>query len=262
MNLEILHNKRVILNFLKEDPGLHIYSIGDLDDLFWPRTTWFALNDGNSIQSIALLYAGPEIPTLLSFCSAELNFTIELLERIRYLLPVRFNAHLSPGLIDLFGKQNIIEYYGESLKMVLKKTVLDPHDKNINKLSVNDLPQIIDFYSVAYPHNWFDSRMLETDMYYGYYIKDKLVGVSGIHVFSLEYKVAALGNIATHPDFRGQQIGYKLTSALCYDLQKCVDLIGLNVKSENEYAVKCYKNVGFEVIGTYDECFIKNGIYS
>jgi ribosomal protein S18 acetylase RimI-like enzyme len=146
--------------------------------------------------------------------------------------------------------------------MILTREACDPNDKNIRKLSIEDLAIIKELYSVSYPQNWFDSRMLETNKYYGYFINYKLVGVSGIHVFSEEYKVAALGNIATHPDYRGQQIGYKLTSALCFDLQKCVDLIGLNVRSDNEYALKCYKKIGFEIIGTYDECCIKNDFSS
>ncbi|HEY5124061.1 MAG TPA: GNAT family N-acetyltransferase [Ignavibacteria bacterium] len=258
MNLEVLHDKAVILNFLKKNSGLQIYSIGDLDDFFWPKTTWFALMDGNFIQSIALLYVGMDTPTLLSFYDKELQFTYGLLERIRHILPMKFNAHLSPDLIEVFGRQNIIEYYGFNYKMVLKRAVSEPNDKNIRKLKVNDLSIIKDFYAFSYPGNWFDSRMLETNKYYGYFINEKLVGVSGIHVFSEDYKVAALGNIATHPDYRGQQIGYKLTSALCYDLQSCVDLIGLNVNSDNYYAIKCYKKIGFELIGTYDECLIKN----
>jgi ribosomal protein S18 acetylase RimI-like enzyme len=146
--------------------------------------------------------------------------------------------------------------------MILKKEASNPNDKNIRKLSIEDLEIIKELYTVSYPQNWFDSRMLETNKYYGYFINNKLVGVSGIHVFSEEFKVAGLGNIATHPEYRGKQIGYKLTSALCNDLQKSVDFIGLNVRSENEYAIKCYKKIGFEIIGTYDECSIKNDFSS
>jgi predicted GNAT family acetyltransferase len=70
--------------------------------------------------------------------------------------------------------------------------------------------------------------------------------------------VAALGNIATHPDYRGNGVAFRLTSVLCADLQKSVDTIGLNVKTDNDTAVKCYTKVGFSIIGTFDECLIKN----
>jgi ribosomal protein S18 acetylase RimI-like enzyme len=262
MDLQVLHDKASILSFLKENQGLQLYLIGDLDDFFWPKTIWFALREADKTKSIALLYLGMDTPTLLSFYNGDPQFLYQLIERIRHILPEKFNAHLSPGLIDIFGPQNIVSYYGSNYKMILTKEACDPNDENIRKLSLRDLAIINELYSVSYPQNWFDSRMLETNKYCGYFINDKLVGVSGIHVFSEEYKVAALGNIATHPDYRRQQIGYKLTSALCFDLQKITDLIGLNVRSDNEYAIKCYKKIGFEIIGTYDEFCIKNDFSS
>jgi len=115
------------------------------------------------------------------------------------------------------------------------------------------------FYKVAYPENWFDSRMVESGKYFGYFNEGSLVGIAGIHVYSPEYHIAALGNIAVHPDFRGRKIACKLTSVLCYDLKKSVDIIGLNVKSDNIAAIKCYDNIGFEIRSFYDECLIKNG---
>ena len=258
MDVAILHDKKSIFSFLQKDSGLQIYPIGDLDDFFWPKTIWFALKDIDTIKSIALLYIGMDTPTLLSFYNGESKFSYQLIENIRHLLPIKFNAHLSSGLIDIFGKHNIIEYYGLDYKMVLTKPAHDPNDKNIRKLTIEDLPLLKKLYAVSYPDNWFDNRMLETNKYYGYFINNKLIGASGIHVYSKEYKVAGLGNITTHPDYRGQQIGYKLTSVLCIDLQKSVDIIGLNVRFGNVNAIKCYKKTGFEIIGTYDECYIKN----
>jgi ribosomal protein S18 acetylase RimI-like enzyme len=258
MEIQILHDKSVILTFLKKNVELQIYCIGDLDDFFWPKTIWYGLIDKNNIQSIALLYIGLEIPALLSFYEDNPEYTFRLLERIKPILPNKFFAHLSPGLMDIFGKQNIIEHYGPNYKMILRKTPVEINDMNIRRLSVIDLPVIQEFYSIAYPDNWFDKRMLETEKYFGYFLNNKLVGISGIHVYSNEYKVAALGNIATHPDFRGQQIGFMLTSKLCNDLAKSIDSIGLKVKSDNDPAIKCYKKAGFEIIGKYDECCIKN----
>jgi ribosomal protein S18 acetylase RimI-like enzyme len=259
MDFRVLHDKSIILAALKKDTELQIYGIGDLDDFFWNKSIYFALTDNNNVFSTAQLYVSQKTPTLLAFCNAEFNYTYKLLERLKSILPNQFIAHLSPGLSDVFGKENIIENYGTSYKMSLKKEGQEIGDTNIRKLTAGDLKIMQDFYIVSYPQNWFDSRMLDTNKYYGYFVYDKLVGISGVHVYSEKYKVAALGNIATHPDHRGQQIGYKLTSVLCNDLIKNqVEFIGLNVKSENTHAMNCYKKIGFEIIGKYDECMIKN----
>jgi ribosomal protein S18 acetylase RimI-like enzyme len=257
MEIQTLDDKATILSFLKRNPELQIYCIGDLDDFFWPHTTWYSIVEKSVIQSVALLYSGMKTPTLLIFFEGNPDNSRLLLEKIKPVLPGRFFAHLSPGLIDIFEPRNIIEYYGLHYKMALKKLAPKINDPHIRRLTPNDLQKVEEFYAISYPHNWFDKRMLETGKYFGYFINNLLSGISGIHVYSAEYRVAALGNIATHPDYRGQQIGFKLTSKLCTDLCKSVDYVGLNVRSDNEFAIKCYKKVGFEIVGEYDECLIK-----
>jgi hypothetical protein len=87
--------------FLRKNIHLHLYSIGDLDDFFWPYTTWYGLKAGNILSAVALLYAAPSLPVLLAL-SEEPAIMRELLTQIRYLLPSRFYAHLSPGLETVF----------------------------------------------------------------------------------------------------------------------------------------------------------------
>ncbi len=258
MQIEVLRNKDILFEFLQKEAALQIYLTGDLDDFFWPDTTWYALKEAGEIKSVALLYAGMTPPTLLCFQNEGAEFAVHLLHEIRSLLPPRFYAHLGEGFIDVFGRSNIIEHYGLNYKMALKKKVADPVVPGIRRLLQNDLNEILKLYAEAYPHNWFDNRMLESGKYFGYFLEDKLVGVAGIHVYSSKYKVAALGNITTHNDYRHRKIGSNITAALCYDLQKNVDIIGLNVRSDNHYAIRLYKNLGFDIEGTYEECFLKN----
>lgn len=256
MEIQILHNKTPILSFLKKNTAVQIYCIGDLDEFFWSKTIWYGLVENNDILSIALLYTGMQTPTLLTFYENNANYAIELLKRIKSILPGKFLAHLSPNLIDVFGRKHVIAYYGIHYKMLLQKAPLTIVDENIRRLSVNELSLIRDLYAVAYPGNWFDERMMETEKYFGYFLDNKLVGLAGVHVYSAEFKVAALGNIATHPDYRGQQIANKLVSKLCAELNRSVNFIGLNVKSDNYAAIKCYKKIGFEVVGEYEECYL------
>ncbi len=256
MELHILHSKPEILTFLMNAPELQVYSIGDLDDFFWPKTIWYSLKEGDEIKSIVLLYVGMSTPTLLAIYDKDRESTHQLLQRVKPILPTKFYAHLGTNLIDVFGKQSIVESFGPHYKMALKRNPSLIADDNIKRLNINDISIINEFYSASYPDNWFDKRMLETQKYFGYFAESKLLGIAGIHVYSEGYKVAALGNIATHPAYRGRQIGYKLTAHLCLDLTKKVNYIGLNVKSDNIAAISCYRKVGFEIIGNYDEFLI------
>lgn len=257
MEIQIIHNRDIIWNYLKNNSEQHFYTIGDLDDFFWPKTIWYGLMDKNDIKSIALLYVGTGLPTFLLFCEENSIYAKQLIAMVKPIVPKSFYVHLSPGLMDLFGKQNLIEYLGLHLKMVLKKKIFSVDMQFIRRLTRKDLTKLEEFYNVAYPQNWFDSRMLETNKYFGYFVNEKLVGISGIHVYSTKYNIAALGNIATLPDYRKQGIGYKVISALCFDLQKDIKCIGLNVHADNKDAIHCYQRIGFEITGQFDEGLLK-----
>ena len=251
-------DKKEIFNFLSKSSDLQLYLIGDLDDFFWPDTEWHALYHNGQIRSIALLYKGMTPATFLLFQEDNLHFPEELIRLVRPKLPEELNVHLSPNLIEIFGRKNIIEDYGLHYRMILKEKPEEISDGNIRRLSTGDLDRLMELYADSYPENWFDSRMLETGKYFGYFIDDILAGVAGIHVYSAEYRIAALGNIVTGNEYRGMKIAYKLTSVLCNDLMKSVDTVGLNVKGDNIAAIRAYQNAGFAIRAEYDECFVRN----
>ena len=100
--------------------------------------------------------------------------------------------------------------------------------------------------------------MLETKQYFGIKVKSQLVSAAGIHVYSKQYKVAAIGNIVTHPDFRGKGFGKSVTAKLSQSLMKDIDDIGLNVKADNKTAIAIYKKLGFNIVETYYENMIES----
>jgi hypothetical protein len=64
-----------------------------------------------------------DTPTLLAFNSSDNFYSIQLLEKLKPILPNKMNVHLSPHLIDVFGKENRIVYYGFNIKMQLTQKV-------------------------------------------------------------------------------------------------------------------------------------------
>ena len=120
-------------------------------------------------------------------------------------------------------------------------------------LSKEDMAELESFYAKAYPSHSFEPNMLDTKRYYGIRVRNSLVSVAGVHVYSERYKVVALANIATHPQYRRQGYGRAVVAGLCQQLQGHVQHIGLNVQADNTAALHCYKGLGFEVIGSYEE---------
>ena len=261
MKAVCLHDKSAIEQFLRRNTWLHLYELGDLDDFFWQYTTWYALKNAGELQELVLLYTGLELPTLLGITEG-LATMRDLLQSLMPLLPGRFYAHFSGGLASVFAGDYRIESHGLHYKMALIDTSrLEKVDTSgVVPLTVADVDDLQTLYRISYPENWFDPRMLETGYYYGIRRDAKLVSVAGVHVYSPQYKIGVLGNVTTHPDYRGQRLGTAVCAKLCQALLGTVKDVGLNVKADNASAITCYKRLGFEIIGEYDEALFERQI--
>lgn len=258
MQPTFLHDKQEIERHLREDVYLHIYSIGDLDDFFWPYTAWFAAKAGVDLNAVALLYIGQSLPTLLAL-SEKTDAMGALLKSVEHLLPQRFYAHLSPGLESVFSADYDLAEHCEHYKMALfeKGNAARHNCTDVVALNTANMNEILEFYEKSYPGNWFDARMLETQQYFGIRDEGQLVCAAGVHVYSEQYRVAALGNITTLPSHRNRGYATRATAKLCQSLlQKNIEHIGANVKADNHAAISCYKNLGFETVASYGEFMV------
>jgi len=253
-----LTDRVAIERYLRRDTPLNIYLIGDLDDFFWPHTTWYASMSGVEIEALALLYRPSGLPTLIVLINGVRERAVELLQNLAPSLPDKVYAHLSPGIESALASSFNLEHHGEHSKMILR--LPDALNRVASRqsvpLSIHDEEEILAFYRAAYPGNWFDARMLETGHYWGVRIEGRMAAAGGIHVCSAKYRVAALGNIATHSDFRGRGLAGDVTAAICRKLLNEVDEIGLNVKSDNIPAITCYRRLGFETTAIYHEILL------
>ncbi len=249
-----LDDKLKIESFLRQDIYLHIYSLGDLDDFFWPYTTFYGLRTNGHLQAVALLYRGQGIPTLLAL-SSNCDEMAELARSLAPELPPSFYAHLSPGLEKTLGESHGLDPHGLHLKMAFsdRAEIADYDCSQVVRLNRAELEEIQAFYQASYPGNWFDPRMLETGQYFGIRADGKLVSAGGIHVYSPQYRVAALGNIATHPAYRGRGYAKAVTARICRSSLQAVEHIGLNVKADNHNAIACYEGLGFKTVAEYGE---------
>jgi RimJ/RimL family protein N-acetyltransferase len=258
MKLIYLHDKNELETYLLKYRHLNYYHLGDLDDFFWPYTTWYALKENGEIKALNLFYIGIDPVVLLGIENDNPKEMKTLLRQSLPLLPLNFYAHLSPGLEKVLEVDYALDHHGEHYKMNLT----DPSKLNdidtspVVPLTTENLEEMRVLYEESYPGNWFDARMVETGQYVGIREEGKLIGVAGIHVYSPIYKIAALGNITTHPTKRGQGLGKAVTAGLCKRLLENVDAIGLNVLSDNTPAIKAYEAIGFTKVAAYHEWMV------
>jgi ribosomal protein S18 acetylase RimI-like enzyme len=259
MPLILPNDKQKILSVLEKNPYLHMYSIGDLDDLFRPLTDWYGWQEAGELQSIICVYKGGDVHTLMGltdmYNKEKAAFMINLLKGVSSRLPSFFYAHLSPGLEEQFRDTHEFESSAAHYKMALTDKSRLKNVKNIHaeRLKPEDIPGLLELYNESYAGNWFDPEMFDMNRYFGIRKGDTIISVAGTHVYSPENHASAIGNITTHPDYRGRGFGTGVTAALGYALVSEGMRVGLNVSQNNKSAIACYKKAGFTLCGEYGE---------
>jgi RimJ/RimL family protein N-acetyltransferase len=258
MEIRPLTDKARIEALLRRNPELHIYGLGDLDDFFWPDTTWYGGEQDGELVDVVLVYTAQAVPTVVGISDQPAGLH-ELLRRVTPLLPQRFYAHLSPGVEEVFAQTHRLDPHGPHYKMALRDpTHLAGLDcSSAVRLTRGDLDDLAQLYRQSYRSNWFDPRMLETGQYFGLRVGGRLVSAAGVHAYSPLYRVAAIGNVVTHPAHRNRGHAGLVTARLCQSLLETVEHVGLHVKADNEAALVCYRRLGFERIASYGEFMVE-----
>ena len=251
MQLVSLHDKRDIEPFLRQNLFTHLFEFSDLDDQYWPYTIWFGLKDGGDLRQVALLYTGLPTPVLLANADRPCEMMSDLVQRIVPLLPRRVYAHMHPTHVDAIADHFSVMPRGLFYRMGLLNTsrIWDMDTSRVEGLSESDIPALEALYRVSYPDNSFRPQFVKTGWYYGIRHGSTIISVAGVHVCAPAYKVAALGNVTTHPRLRGRGLSRAACARLCQSLMHHgVEHIGLSVKTDNASAIACYTRLGFEKI--------------
>ena len=249
-----IHEKNLIERYLRQNPFLHLYELGDLDDFFWQHTNWYAMVEHGTITQLALLYLGAPSAVLLGLTDEPAAMRA-LLQEVRPILPLHFHAHLSQDVARVFTADYTLASSGLHYKMALTDPacLAQVETSHVEALAPNHLAEIEVLYQQSYPHNSFDPRMLETGYFYGIRHAGELVSIAGVHVYSATYNAAAIGNVTTRPDMRGRGLGTQTCAKLCQQLLHTTDHIGLNVKADNLAALASYRKLGFTHYANYEE---------
>jgi len=81
------------------------------------------------------------------------------------------------------------------------------------------------------------------------------VSAAGTHVISRAAKLAVVGNVMTHADFRGRGYATAVTGAVTADLLKFCDQVVLNVRADIPRAGRL-RRLGYQVSMTFEERLI------
>lgn len=256
LKARIFLDKEAILQLLSRDPVSTAYMLGDLDADFDDVTTWYGAERDGRLVGVLLFYTGLSLPAILTW--GDPDAIGKILAAFGPTLPGRTIMHLPPAHVA--AAEQVFDL--DDLKPMWRMGVMAsdfiratdaPELGEVVRLGHRDTGELMALFQ-HYPDNFFEPAQLDTGYYCGIRIDEHLVSLAGVHVVSPSHEVACLGNIVTHPDYRGRGLSTRCTSHLCEQLvSDGVSLLALNVARENRSAIRVYEKLGFRQHAMYLE---------
>ncbi|MBA3974273.1 MAG: hypothetical protein C0504_08670 [Candidatus Solibacter sp.] len=238
-----LTNKSEIRRLLNADRDWSLFALADLDDGLFEHCDWWTVPD-----ALVLVFRAISIRPI--FVLGDVRPVRQLLAA----LPVG-SGYLNLKSDQLAAAEGIFRYgkRHEMRRMILD--TFEPRTGETEALGAVDCDEIERLYSTGDGGGIaFAPYQLETGLFRGIRRGRELVAVAGVHVASREEGVAALGNIFTRPDCRGQGLAQIATSAVALAVRRAgVETIGLNVETSNTAAIHAYEHIGFRTRFSYFE---------
>ncbi len=252
-------NTSQIHRILSTDPNWAAYALADLQPRFAEHCQWSvaAVDKENAkvdglvlffdlLTPTAIVTVGDAAAVAAALAQADLPNEIYLNVQADHLPRVAKHYDFPEGTVA---------FYRMYLPVAYTQTNWDT--SGTIRLRAPDADRLRQLYSHGGPHtpDAFDTYQLADGFFYGVADPDgALKAAGGTHIVDHEQSVAAIGNMYTRPDARGQGLGATVLRAIVAGMKSAhIQTIILNVNQHNEVAQRLYKRHGFEIHCPYWE---------
>ncbi len=130
------------------------------------------------------------------------------------------------------------------VRMWVDKARFRPYPADVRRLLPIEIGELNRLYQLGFA-SWLPSSSIAEGVYYGIRVGGRLVAAAGTHVISPQARLAVVGNVLTHIDYRGRGYATAVTGAVTADLLRTCDQVALNVRSDNPPALQAYRRLGY-----------------
>jgi GNAT superfamily N-acetyltransferase len=234
-------DREEIAAFLRRDRLYAAYALGDLDGPNRNRVAWgMAYDDDGRATALAMHHEGlvPQPLFLMGApdgCRAILEHVLK--PRDAYLQGTELHEAAVRDIYDLDAPLLM-------LRMVVDRETFVPFAGPAERLSALDVEDLNRLYQLGFRAG-FPPAVLDDGVYYGVRVRGRLVSAAGTHAINPRERIAVVGNVMTHADFRGHDFAKMVTSAVTAELLDRVPDVTLNVHADNDHAVAAYTRLGY-----------------
>jgi RimJ/RimL family protein N-acetyltransferase len=240
LTLQTTSDRALIRRFLETDRLFAAYALCDLEDREFGRTRWGAAFEGERLVAIVLEYSGMT-PQPMFVMGRPDGIDAILAEVIRP--RAAYVASLSDNLPAVEAHYRL-DAGVPMVRMWVDRARFRPYPADVRKLLPVEIGELNRLYQLGFA-SWLPSSAIAEGVYYGIRVGGKLVAAAGTHVISPTAKLAVVGNVLTHIDYRGRGFATAVTGAVTAELLRTCDQVALNVRSDNPPALQAYRRLGF-----------------
>ena len=226
--------------FLETDRLLAAYAICDLEDREFGKTRWGGAFDGDRLVALALEYSGITPQPL--FVMGRHDGIEEILRDV--IRPRAAYVAALPDALPAVEASYRLDPGPQMVRMWVYRGRFRPYPADVRRLLPADIGELNRLYQLGFA-SWLPSSSIADGVYFGMRVGGRLIAAAGTHVISREARLAVVGNVLTHVDYRGRGFATAVTGAVTAELLRTSDQVVLNVRSDNPPALQAYRRLGY-----------------
>jgi ribosomal protein S18 acetylase RimI-like enzyme len=233
-------DRAVLRDFLEQDRLYAAYAICDLEEREFARTRWGVAWERDVPIALVLEYSGPT-PQPLFVMGRPDGIEVVLRDLIRPRLAyVAAPSAVVPSIETAYR----VDPGPTMVRMWVDQARFRPYPATVQRLLPVEIGDLNRLYQLGFA-SWLPPSTVADGVYHGMRVNGQLVAAAGTHVISRAARLAVVGNVLTHVDFRGRGFATAVTGAVTAELLRSCDQVVLNVRADNPPAVNAYRRLGF-----------------
>ena len=220
------------------------YALGQLEPGLFDRTHWFSAR-GDTGSGLVLHSRGG---------LGDATFVMGDPDAVAAVLSIHPGtqhtyATCQPQHVEILQRTHRLATQQPMIRMgVTRDSFMPVHDVETAPLGGVDIRRVNTLYGTEGGPSYYIPEHIESGIYRGVVAEGRLVAVAGTHVVSPHQRVAVVGNVFTHPAYRGRGYATAATSAVTETLFKYCDHVVLTVDPKNAAAVHAYERLGYREV--------------
>ncbi len=220
------------------------YALAQLDDDVWEDAEFLVCRTPNGDATLCHSRGGLGYATTLSGPADGIKAMLQLHPGF----PSTF-AISDPHHCEALESVYTFRHISRMMRMLVTRDSFRPNNREAQPMLGAHVDLLNRLYNAEGDPTHYRREHISDGCYWGVVDEERLVAVAGTHAIGRTHSIAILGNVFTHPRFRGRGHATTATSAVTAALLEQIDEVVLSVDPQNEPAIHAYRKLGYVQVG-------------